>query len=55
MDDLVRHEQQINQQLSRYGVKFGNYKNGQFQERLFPFDAIPRVIPPRNGTIWRRD
>lgn len=44
MDDLVRHEQQINQQLSRYGVKFGIYKNGQFQERLFPFDAIPRVI-----------
>ena len=44
MNDLVRHEEQINQQLSRYGVKFGIYKNGEFHERLFPFDAIPRVI-----------
>ena len=44
MDDLIRHEQQINQQLARYGVKFGIYKNGTFHERLFPFDPIPRVI-----------
>ncbi len=44
MDALIRHERQINQQLARYGVKFGIYKNGTFQERLFPFDAIPRVI-----------
>ena len=44
MNDLIRHAQQINQQLARYGVKFGIYKNGEFQERLFPFDAIPRVI-----------
>lgn len=44
MDDLVRHEGRINQQLARYGVKFGIYKNGTFEERLFPFDAIPRVI-----------
>ena len=40
MDDLIRHEQQ----LARYGVKFGIYKNGTFHERLFPFDPIPRVI-----------
>ena len=44
MNDLIRHAGQINQQLARYGVKFGIYKNGEFQERLFPFDAIPRVI-----------
>lgn len=44
MEELIRHTQQINQQLSRYGVKFGIYKNGTFNERLFPFDAIPRVI-----------
>ncbi len=44
MQDLIRHEVQINQQLARYGVKFGLYKDGQFQERLFPFDTIPRVI-----------
>lgn len=50
MDSLVRHTQQINQQLARYGVKFGIYKNGTFQERLFPFDAIPRVI---THTEWQ--
>ncbi|MCD7845297.1 MAG: circularly permuted type 2 ATP-grasp protein [Oscillospiraceae bacterium] len=44
MEDLVKNARQINQQLARYGVKFGIYKDGQFQERLFPFDAIPRVI-----------
>lgn len=50
MDDLIRHEAQINQQLARYGVKFGIYKNGEFHERLFPFDAIPRVITAQEWT-----
>ncbi len=45
MDQLVKHQQTINDQLARYGVKFGLYKNGVFQERLFPFDPLPRVIP----------
>ncbi len=44
MDKLVSHTARINTQLARYGVKFGIYKNGSFNERLFPFDAIPRVI-----------
>ena len=44
MDDLIRHEKQINHQLARYGVKFGIYKDGTFHERLFPFDSIPRII-----------
>ena len=35
MDQLVQHQQTINDQLARYGVKFGLYKNGTFQERLF--------------------
>lgn len=34
----------INLLLSRYGVRFGIYKNGEFKEQLFPFDAIPRII-----------
>lgn len=41
---LVGHTDKINQQLARYGVKFGIYKNGEFEERLFPFDAVPRII-----------
>ena len=54
MDDLVRHEGRINQQLARYGVKFGIYKNGTFEERLFPFDAIPRVIEAREWAQLER-
>jgi uncharacterized circularly permuted ATP-grasp superfamily protein len=48
---MIRGAAQINQQLSRYGVKFGIYKNGVFNERLFPFDAIPRTI---GGTEWAK-
>ncbi len=44
MQELVVHQASINQQLARYGVKFGLYKNGTFQERLFPFDPLPRVL-----------
>ena len=47
MDGLMKNADSINRQLARYGVKFGIYKNGQFHERLFPFDAIPRVITAR--------
>lgn len=49
MEDLIRHAEQINRQLARHGIKFGIYKNGTFKERLFPFDAIPRVI---TATEW---
>ncbi len=51
MDELIRHEQQINHQLARYGVKFGIYKDGTFHERLFPFDTIPRIITAQE---WER-
>ena len=43
-DRLVSHTPKINQQLARYGVKFGLYKDGVFNELLFPFDAVPRII-----------
>ena len=44
MKDLVSHTARVNDELSRFGVKFGIYKNGEFNERLFPFDSIARVI-----------
>ena len=44
MENLISNSELINEQLARYGVKFGIYKNGTFNERLFPFDPIPRVI-----------
>ncbi|MCI5648508.1 MAG: circularly permuted type 2 ATP-grasp protein [Fusicatenibacter sp.] len=42
--DLCRHTDTVNELLARYGVKFGIYKNNEFHEQLFPFDAVPRVI-----------
>ncbi len=44
MHDICREADAINEQLARYGVKFGIYKNNVFKEQLFPFDAIPRII-----------
>ena len=44
MEDLILNSHQINEQLARYGVKFGIYKNGVFNERLFFFYSIPRII-----------
>ena len=41
---LLKHTEQINRLLARYGVKFGIYKNNHFKEQLFPFDSIPRII-----------
>ena len=42
--DLCRHTDTVNELLARYGVKFGIYKNNEFREQLFPFDAVARVI-----------
>ena len=44
MADIQEKQEKINEQLARYGVKFGIYKGGVFHEQLFPFDMIPRVI-----------
>lgn len=44
MEELIAKKDLINEQMARYGVKFGIYKNGEFNERLFPFDPIPRII-----------
>lgn len=44
MNSLIKYEKDINNLLKRYGVKFGIYKNNEFKEQFFPFDAIPRII-----------
>ena len=54
MENLIRDADRINQQLARYGVKFGIYKNGTFNERLFPFDPLPRVIPKAEFDLLNR-
>ena len=42
--ELVNRRESINRELSRNGVRFGIYKNGQYADRLFPYDPIPRII-----------
>lgn len=46
--DLIDRADAVNEQLARYGVKFGIYKNNTFKEQLFPFDAIPRIIEKKD-------
>lgn len=48
MEHLREQKERVNETLDRYGVKFSLYKNGQFIEQLFPFDAIPRVIKAKD-------
>ena len=61
MEISVTTAQEINKLMSRYGVKFGIYKNGEFIEQLFPYDAIPRIISQKefalleSGLIQRVD
>ncbi|MFV0467183.1 MAG: circularly permuted type 2 ATP-grasp protein [Lachnospiraceae bacterium] len=35
-------------------MRFGIYKNGQFKEQLFPFDAMPRIIEKDDFEVIRR-
>ena len=51
MENLISSADLINEQLVRYGVKFGIYKNGTFNERLFPYDPIPRIIYAKDWEI----
>lgn len=50
MDDiaqsLIQHADAVNKLMARYGVRFGIGHDGSFEERLFPFDPIPRIIEP---------
>lgn len=52
--ELKSNAEEINRQMARYGVKFGIYKNGVFDERLFPFDPIPRVIEADEFMILKK-
>ena len=42
--ELTDSRDSVNKWMERYGVRFGVYKNGVFNEQLFPFDPVPRVI-----------
>ncbi len=51
MDALIESRDNVNKWMERFGVRFGVYKNGVFNEQLFPFDSIPRIISKRD---WDR-
>lgn len=42
--ELAERRDVVNQWMERFGVRFGVYKHGVFNEQLFPFDPCPRVI-----------
>lgn len=42
--ELVNRREAINRELSRNGVRFGIYKNGEYHDQLFPYDPVPRII-----------
>ena len=42
--ELTDSRDSVNKWMERYGVRFGVYKNGLFNEQLFPFDPVPRII-----------
>lgn len=43
-DYLIKQKDAVNRWMERFGVRFGIYKNGVFNEQIFPFDPIPRTI-----------
>ena len=45
---MTESRDSVNKWMERYGVRFGVYKNNVFNEQLFPFDSIPRVIGARD-------
>lgn len=53
--ELVNRREAINRELSRNGVRFGIYKNGEYHDRLFPRTTLCRALSnPTNTTNWRR-
>lgn len=43
-NELINRREDINRELSRNGVRFGVTSDGEYHDRLFPYDPIPRII-----------
>lgn len=54
MKELLAARDSVNRWMERYGVRFGVYKNGVFNEQIFPFDAIPRQIPAKEWEMLEK-
>ena len=46
--ELTGSRDTVNRWTERFGVRFGVYKHGIFNEQLFPFDSVPRIIDKAN-------
>ena len=44
ISELTDSRDTVNKWMERFGVRFGVYKHGVFNEQLFPFDSIPLTI-----------
>lgn len=48
LKELIDSRDAVNKWMERFGVRFGVYKNGVFNEQLFPFDSVPRIISKKD-------
>lgn len=49
---LLLQKDAVNKWMERFGVRFGIYKNGNFKEQIFPFDAIRASFQPPIGCTF---
>ena len=54
MNSLIKHADAVNRLMARYGVRFGIGKDGKFEERIFPFDPLPRIIPKAEWDVLEK-
>lgn len=52
--ELTDSRDTVNKWMERFGVRFGVYKKGIFNEQLFPFDSVPRIIPRKDWDYLER-
>ena len=52
--ELTDSRDTVNTWMERFGVRFGVYKKGIFNEQLFPFDSVPRIIPKKDWDYLER-
>ena len=54
INELTDSRNTVNKWMERFGVRFGVYKHGVFNEQLFPFDSIPRTISHNDWNYLER-
>ena len=52
--ELTDSRDTVNKWMERFGVRFGVCNKGIFNEQLFPFDSVPRIIPKKDWDYLER-